>query len=165
MEESLNSLEIEFKRIVNDLSFVAHRLESERRGVEDPVIVLVNRIAHLERKLKTIEEKEAQVKSIQAEIISNSVTVALQQHESLRKMYDGLCFKSQGKCDNSSTSASDTILNVEQLSAIAKARALLGSSIDYKYENDLKLLTKEIETTELDTPGKRKSTTNKRRVI
>ena len=58
MEEVCGSLEIEFRRIVNDLHFVTHRIENDFRALKCPNPLHVSkRLAVLERRMERIQEK------------------------------------------------------------------------------------------------------------
>ena len=58
MEEACGSLEIEFRRIANDLRFITHRVESDYRAVKCPNPLLISkRLASLEKRLLLIQEK------------------------------------------------------------------------------------------------------------
>jgi hypothetical protein len=62
MDEACGSLEIEIKRIVNDLSFVAHKVEGEYRAKKCPnPLALGTRLEYLQTRLNEVKIRAATV--------------------------------------------------------------------------------------------------------
>ena len=65
MEAACGSLEIEFRRISNDLLFVTHKIENEFRGLKCPNPLQVSRrLEGLERRMQRVQEKMKQLNEL-----------------------------------------------------------------------------------------------------
>ena len=65
MEEVCGSLEIEFRRITNDLLFISHRIENEFRALKCPNPLQVSkRLAMLEVRVQRVQEKMTQLNEL-----------------------------------------------------------------------------------------------------
>ena len=75
MEESLTGLELQFKRVAQDLEFVEHRLDSEFRGRSDVpnIITLLKRIHALGPKLTQVRAKVDRLEERRGEVVMQTV--------------------------------------------------------------------------------------------
>ena len=93
MDEAVGGLEIEFKRVVNDLEYVSHHLEKDFRsrqatsGVSD-VVSLIRRISALESNLITTKKRSEKLLSHRQQVTSMSASIMLSNHARLSRLLE-----------------------------------------------------------------------------
>jgi len=109
MEDAVNTLELEFKRVVCDLEFVSHRLDeaSSRVTSDAPNIVsLVRRINGLETKLDVVKRKGIRLEEDRRAVVSATLSALLKNFACLNSIASELgvssdqeeCFDGREEC-------------------------------------------------------------------
>ena len=93
MDEAVGGLEIEFKRVVNDLEYVSHHLEKEFRSRqassgESDVVALIRRISALESNLMTTKKRSEKLLSHRQQVTSMSASIMLSNHARLSRLLE-----------------------------------------------------------------------------
>ena len=91
MEDIIQSLEIEFKRVINDLEFVNHRLEAGTRSntiqnnsKHPDVLNIVKKIAYLQSKINTIKTKSKEVLHLRGKVKGPLTTSLLHNYSQIK---------------------------------------------------------------------------------
>ena len=93
MDEAVGGLEIEFKRVVNDLEYVSHHLEKDFRSRQatnggSDVVALIRRISALESNLLTTKKRSEKLLSRRQQVTSMSASIMLSNHARLSRLLE-----------------------------------------------------------------------------
>ena len=93
MDEAVGGLEIEFKRVVNDLEYVSHHLEKDFRSRqassgESDVVALIRRISALESNLITTKKRSEKLLTQRQQVTSMSAQIMLSNHARLSRLLE-----------------------------------------------------------------------------
>mmetsp|Transcript_3349 Transcript_3349/g.3484 ORF Transcript_3349/g.3484 Transcript_3349/m.3484 type:complete len:125 (-) Transcript_3349:267-641(-) len=93
MEDICISLEREFKRVYNDLDFVAHRLEGDFKRSDESspnILALVRRMHELETKLSKLQGKCENLQTLRKSVVLTTCQNAIQNSNLLSKLSESV---------------------------------------------------------------------------
>lgn len=125
MEEAIQNLEFEFKRLCNDLEFISHRHEAEMAKSNFPdVVALIRNIHELSNKIDTIKEKCSAVVEERQQVVTDAVNLLLMNHNSITNTTKNLDGCVDYIKSNDSSSYGDDIVTDHQQSKIELVSAV-----------------------------------------
>ena len=122
MEEACSALEIEFKRVINDLEFASHRIEADSKKNQGnnncDVLSLVKKIQLLNNKIESLKARAERVKTLRTEIQGPLAEELLNNYKDISNIIEvsGLLFEEENSNNNDHENEwNSAATNVEEL--------------------------------------------------